>query len=202
MTYEQVKTEYCPASSVGIAGGDVRIIARSPKHILVYSYGETIATRETPIRRYSVYGDSIERAFGENFRDFVTANSRRGMGTTLVNGGGDPAPMARKDAISTLRDNNKSIEDALCPPQYRGCHICKSPLVPMRTIHKLAQPATLSDLIKMTNRKIVEADATMDGRVSTYWTWEPSDGYHDNAFCGRDCKIVYADRKAKEEGLY
>lgn len=199
MKYQQVKTEYCPASEVGCAGGDVRIIARSASHLMVYHYGEIIATRGD-LRRVSRM--DANDVFGEGFGDFVKANSKRGFGTTLVDGGGKKPYMARKDVLKQFRQNEADTSATLPQPDYKKCHVCGGDLKPNHQYHHGFAPLPLGVLLKQTNSHIIAADTNFNNLVTSYHSWEPSDGYRDSVFCSKSCKIAYAVECATKAGLY
>ena len=231
--FKQVATEMTHPSLAGsIFPADLRILMRSPTHVMFVGLGlrlyERVAgnrysgnsittiTSKTTIAGMSepVVVAKIESIFGEGaFEAALAAKRTRGMGTVLVDGGGEKMPETRaamrtRYAAERQFATVNSNYEADLTGQVKTCRQCGGPLTAHTQSHRLSayvedgHPKTLEDCQRRTNLLVVSTHAftnSLDKAQYIEWftTWD-GESYVDPDFCKKDCIIAYGRRAVQE----
>lgn len=231
--FKQVATEMTnPSLSGTLFPADLRILMRSPTHVMFVGLGLRLYNRKlgshyssnaisTITTKTTIAGLSEERVmarinevFGEGAAEAALAAKRtRGMGTVLVDGGGDKmaetraAMRARYQAERQFATVNSNYEADLSG-QVKTCRQCGGPLTPHTQSHHLSKfiedghPKTLEDCQRRTNHMVVATHAftnTLKNApyIEYFNTWD-GESYVDPDFCHKDCILLYARRAIQE----
>lgn len=225
--FEQVKTEYAYGALNGVDyGSKIRVVMRSPTAIAFVGYGLRIVTRNDNHRTITAARDSkrdtvsqpevramIVQYFGADADEWlVRAISTRGMGTILVDGGGDALMLPRAEASRLHEAEYLSRTPTRDIPveNVKACIQCGSNLPFAVTSHHMGNsprdnhPQTVEDCQKLTNHQVVSIHGY--GRekpeewwkfISYFYTWD-GESYERDTFCGDKCAAVYGRRAAAE----
>lgn len=221
--FETVATEYGPGAYEGHLYGSLkrgtRVLMRSPEAVMVVGYGvhliERSSKRDKTVsfdsRAKSGFGENvsyIDRIFGEGASEHALKAIRtRGMGTVLVNGGGEPLPPPH----GVRRDNILAEYQVITPTMQveiiaKGCRQCGSPLRPHTVRHDFAfrpvegQPRTLTECQPLSNHQVIAVRGYSINQPHDWWpyisSFESWDGesYVDEHFCNDRCAAEYGRR--------
>lgn len=231
--FKQVATEMTHPSLAGsIFPADLRVLMRSPTHVMFVGLGLRLYQRESG-RRYSSNAIStitskttiaglsepavvakIEEIFGEGAAEAALAAKRtRGMGTVLVDGGGDKMPETRKAMSIRYRAEREFVTvnsnyEADLTGQVKTCRQCGGPLTPHTQSHRFSAyvenggARTLDDCQRRTNHLVVSTHAFTNSMekaqyIEWFTTWD-GESYVDPDFCKKDCILLYARRAIQE----
>lgn len=227
MRFELVDKEDGPGHVAGsLYGRSVRVIMRSPSHILFTGVGATIWDRkehggwhslrkvfsERPTKaKFAAAKEMIEEAFGEGALDHVLAAWSKNK-TALVDGGGEPMPLPQY--VQRARHQTRfAAESVSSRVDLHGvvpaCKQCGADLQPRTDSHfmghkiKPDHPRSLEDCQKLTNRQVIAA-TSFDGRYPEKWgyinwfqTWD-GETLIDPDFCDNKCAALYGRRAAQQ----
>lgn len=229
--FEQIKTEYTDGRICGVDfGSKVRVLLRSPTKVMFTGYGLNLYERGARTMRdhhvapdarrgtleQQKYREMIVRHFGEGADQWaLNAVIKRGLGTILVDGGGEAMPLPRVERAKAIA---ASYEEATAhlhidPPAItQNCFQCGKGLRPNTTIHHLARnpssgdhPKTVEECQRLTNHPVIAAHPFGSEKPREWWpyvswfeTWDVEDGYMENNFCSNSCAAEYGRRAAVE----
>ncbi len=210
-----------------IAGSDfgtsVRILARSPTHVLFNSGGCQVWNRKntgafTDIQNifrgrankalYMEHKAKIEKFLGGGSGDAVVEAWRAGK-TVLIDGGGEKLNEPRKliyakhcEEIAKVTINRTVDLTGRVP----GCKQCERALQPKFTVHLMGDeilpdhPRSFEDCQKMTNYEVVAISdyGSLDSKVGYVKSFDVWDGSStiDPHFCSNACAAMYGRRAA------
>ncbi len=228
--FKQVATELThPLLAGTIFPADLRILMRSPTHVMFVGLGLRLYNRNmgessnaisTITSQTTIAGMSDERVvakiesiFGEgSFEAALAAKRTRGLGTVLVDGGGNKMPETRK-AMSMRRSAEMSMAtinsnyEADLTGQVKTCLQCGSDLRPHRQSHRFSfyiedgHPTTLEECQRRTNLLVISTHGfrTLDKAqyIESFTTWD-GESYDDPHFCRSSCVAAYGRRAAQE----
>lgn len=231
--FKQVATELTHPSLAGtLFPADLRILMRSPTHVMFVGLGLRLYDRKlgsyyssnaisTITDKTTIAGMSepavtakIESIFGEGSAEAAVAAKRtRGMGTVLVDGGGDKMPETRAAMRTRYHAERQfatvnSNYEADLTGQVKTCRQCGGPLTAHTQSHRFSvyiedgHPKTLEDCQRRTNLLVVSTHAftnTLDNAqyIERFSTWD-GESYVDPDFCKKDCIIAYGRRAVQE----
>ncbi len=226
--FQHIKTEY----ATGVIGGAdygsrTRVLMRSPTHFIFVALGvhfqkrgnDSYAHTRTLSQetRFSAFSEKavaqIEETFGKGAAaEAFAALTRKGTGTVLVDGGGDPLPLPHAVQVENMKAQyaagtcNTEVE----LPEVLRCRQCDSPLRPHMKAHHMGfpregkeHPRTIEDCQRITNERVVRISDFGSARrdlwdhVSTFYTWD-GESYQDRYFCKTDCAAEYGRRAVLE----
>jgi hypothetical protein len=225
---EVVKTEYMTGKLDADYGSKTRVVMRSPKALLFVGYGLNIISR--PIGRcdrrerisdkLNIAALQSEHVIAALIRFFgddgpaaaLLALEKKGMGTVLLDGGGDPMPLPEavtrdaKMADYAATTPSKTI----IPENAKTCQQCGGAL-PLHTVSHHLSPdmsvntaKTLEDVQRLSNNQVVRifgVDINQDRKywslISSFDTWD-GESYRDDTFCSDRCAANYGRRAAAE----
>ncbi len=227
--FEIVKTEYTDGSFKGVDyGAKIRIVMRSASMVVISSGGLRLIPRKEHSSYVSPFSKDSRRAslelpktrqafvdaFGEGADEAVIESlNTRGMGTVLVDGGGDPFSLPRVEA----RAINHARFEAITPsfdtvsPNQKLCIQCEKPLPRSITRHWLSrgvpkpdQAKTIEECQRLSNEPVVKVQGYPINSPEEWWplieyfeTWDGES--HDRIhFCGTPCAAAYGMRAAAE----
>lgn len=207
-------------------GSSVRIMARSPTHVLFNGLGLRVWNRknggsftdinqvfsERPTKaKFEASQDKIDRIFGEGAGAAVV-RAWKDSKTVLFDGGGEKLGIPRQQ----LREQHQAALAAVSinqtiPLEGRipTCKQCGKNLQPKFTIHQMGDvikpdhPRSLEDCQRMSNFQVVEvhdyreAEGPRVGYVKEFATWD-GESVFDPHFCGDSCAALYGRRAAAE----
>jgi len=215
-----------------IAGSDygsrVRVIARSPTHVMFNALGCQLWNRDErggwhslkkvfqgqpTIAQYEKVRGHIDEVFGAGVADAVITAWRTHK-TVLVNGGGEAMPLPnRMRAIISQAKYDEIKPDWKAPPsaEAKRCAQCDKPLRIDTDHHRMGfdiqpnHPRTVEDCQKLTNRQVVAVHGygvqhkAHLGLIERFETWD-GESYQDQDFCSNTCAALYG-RRAVQAGL-
>lgn len=225
--FEQVKTEYAHGALNGVDyGSKIRVVMRSPTAIVFVGYGLKLITRKDTYRTVTVASDSkrdtvalpdvralIVKYFGDGADEWlIRAITTRGMGTILVDDGGEALRLPRAEAsrLNEAEYESKTPTRDIPVANVKTCVQCGSDLPFAVSTHNLGysprdnHPETLEDCQKLTNNQIVSIHGFGREKPKDWWkfisffhTWD-GESYERETFCGDKCAAVYGRRAAAE----
>jgi hypothetical protein len=210
-------------------GSRIRILMRSPDHVLFVGYGLKIVPRKgsgyhdlnTIAQRASTKSLStpdvrkiLIEAFGEGAPEAaIKAVCKRGMGTILVDGGGQQLPLPHAVAAVIYRTRYESVSPTLDDliPIAGKCRQCGGDLKPYLTNHSLSNspcgddhPKTVEDCQRLSNYPVMSIRGYESTKPEEWWpyvswfhTWD-GESYIDDTFCQSRCAEIYGRRAADE----
>ena len=227
--FEQVATEFGHGSINGsIYGAQVRVLLRAPDAVLFVALGLQLwspriergwPSMSTLVRTVNIANLSnekvqarIEEKFGEGSAAWALKAWRtRGMGTVLVDGGGDPLPLpaAQQRARAEKRHAEVSPDwQADLTGQIKTCLHCGANLTPVVSWHRFGfdanerRPKTRDDCQRMTNQQVVSVRGydmrypDREHEIESFTTWD-GETVEDPYFChGGRCAAAYGRRFA------
>lgn len=227
--FVQVETEFAHGQVVNVDyGSQVRVLLRSPDAVLFTGVGLNLwsprkyyssalktltydrVTKEVLGREKIV--QAIETAFGEgSAAQALVAHRTRGLGTILVDGGGDrlPLPRVQQRAIREKRHAEVSPDwHADLTGQIKTCLQCGANLTPVVSWHRFGfaenerRPKTREDCQRMTNQQVVSVRGydmrypDREHEIESFTTWD-GETVEDPYFChGGRCAAAYGRRFA------
>lgn len=225
MTFELVEKEDARGVIAGSDyGSSVRIMARSPTHVMFNALGCQLWDRDerggwhslTKVfgeratkAKYEAAREKIDGAFGVGATDMVLEAWRLHK-TVLVDGGGavlvEPGLKIR-DRNARLYAEKSCTEELDLSGEVPGCLQCGKTLIPHTKLHHMGHviqpdhPRSLTDCQKLTNRRVV-AVRSFDGNhpdkleyVSWFESWD-GETLRDPHFCGDTCAAKFGRRAA------
>lgn len=229
--FEQIETEYSHGSVGNYDyASKVRILMRSPTAFMFTAHGvnyhvrgERLSPHDHKICGSSRYKDmdndavraKIVKIFGEGADDAaLLAIKTRGMGTVLVDGGGEKLCLPRADNARDKEARHAMITPSAeyLPEGVKRCPQCDQPLRLDTDRHRFGpvpqdgQPTTLEMCQRLTNHPIVKVHGYPWHKDESHWpyverfeTWD-GESYLDHIFCSNMCAAQYGER-AYEEGV-
>lgn len=227
--FEQVKTEYATGHFMGTMWGSrIRVVMRSEESVIWVALGVHIARRKLgsgwhnvktlceKASRDQLSSEHVRKIvaehFGEGAEDAILLATKPGLGTILVDGGGEPLPLpdhiARQNAEEEYNALTATRTDLIVPD--RTCIQCGVPLRPVLDSHRLDRnplkdphhPRTVEDCQKLTNHPIFavydygrNAPKEWRGFIEYFTTWD-GESYVDEHFCSDRCALQYGRRAA------
>lgn len=206
-------------------GSKVRVMVRSPSHVLFNGFGGHIWTRgsehhqslKTLFRdrptaaRYDAAREKIDAAFGEGATDYVM-RAWRDHQTILVDGGGEPLKLPNLERSAQMHaayDAVKPDWEADLTGRQKTCLQCGGPLRPDTDHHRMGHailpehPRTVEDCQRLTNHPVIAVHGygvnqhARYGLIAWFETWD-GESYLDLDFCGDKCAATYGRRAAQE----
>lgn len=210
-------------------GAAVRVIARSPTHVLFSALGIQLwnrsehggwhnlqtLTRKRPSRAaYDAIRPRIDEVFGEGATDRIIENNRKSK-TLLVEGGGTAMPLPRVQHAAKVQVAHREVS-----PDWRAdltgrvlcCKQCGEQLRPSTDHHRLGyklipnHPQSREDCQRLTNQEVIAVHG-FDTRYEDRWayvewfeTWD-GQSYFDVDFCNDKCAANYGRRAARDRDL-
>lgn len=227
MRFELVEKEDAKGTIGGSDyGSSVRLMARSPTHIMFNALGGQIWERGSEGWRgtQKLFHDravrekferpevqaAIEKTFGEGAGAMILKAWKEGK-TLLVDGGGEPLTMPGLK-LRKLHQARYAEVNANWQADLNGripcCKQCGAELKPKTVIHHLGQtlkddhPKTMEECQRLTNLEVIAVHdyghSTGDkvGHVSWFETWD-GESVFDPHFCNDKCAAKYGRRAAE-----
>jgi hypothetical protein len=227
--FEQVATEYANGHYKGADyGSSIRVLMRSPDSVLFVGYGVHYTPRASKgqnqlrkvMDRATVAGLSapyartlIDAKFGEGATDAaIMAVKKRGMGTILVDGGGEPLPLPRALA-KVIFQAEYDVVTPSCEKLVVGdrkCRQCNGNLKLATAMHHFGsspvedQPRTVEECQRLSNYPVISVSGYGAEKPREWWpfiswfeTWD-GESYVDPDFCTKLCAEKYGRRAAQE----
>lgn len=215
-----------------IGGGDfgsrVRVLARSPTHVVFNALGGRLWTRPSngashhtdertlfsarpTIAQWEAVKDKVDAVLGDGVGAAVV-QAWRTHKTVLVNGGGRRMPLPHIQAVAIRRaayDLIKPDREIDLTAELKRCKQCGAPLKPSTDHHRFGygiapnHPRSLEDCQQLTNQRVIACHGYGMGRDKwaglVEW-FESWDGesYQDPDFCNDACASKYGRRAVVE----
>lgn len=212
-------------------GSRVRVLLRSPTAVLFTGVGLNIWSPRGSHHSGSLFGlgfdrvtkevlgrerniAAIDKHFGEGAHKIaLEAWTKRGLGTALIDGGGEPMPLPfykQKEVAQSYYDEHGVDWKADLTGQIKTCRQCGKPLTPDTDHHRFGplllpeHPKSLEECQRLTNRQIIALHGygphhkKKIGYVAWFEVWD-GETYHDEFFChGKTCAAEYGRRAVRE----
>lgn len=207
-------------------GSAVRIMLRSPRHVVYNSLGCNIWNRDKgggwhnikklfdgrpTIAEFEKVRGRFDDLLGPGVGEALLHAWRKNL-TVLLDGGGEPMPPTRMKQRAMQEEAYAKVTvnwTADLTGEVKTCRQCGKALQIDTDHHRLGfeikpdHPRSLEDCQRLTNRRVVaihdygHVDRSRIGFVKWFETWD-GESYHYLDFCSDKCAATYGRRAARE----